>query len=60
MTLNETIKRYEHNAEYERQTGNLQGCMEFRQLAEWLKDYKRLSQEPKQANITIARHVKQR
>lgn len=45
--LDEVIKRFNNNAEYERTHGNLQGCLEFRQLAEWLKDYKRLlDQEP--------------
>ena len=48
MILNEAIERYTSNAEYERIHGNLQGCLDFRQLAEWLKDYKRLlEQEPK-------------
>lgn len=42
MTIDEAIKRFRNNAEYERTNGNLQGCLEFRQLAEWLKDYKRL------------------
>lgn len=36
MTLDEVIKRFEHNAEFERRNGNLQGCLEFRQLVEWL------------------------
>lgn len=48
MTLGQAIDRYTNNAEYERRNGSLQGCMEFRQLAEWLKDYKQLlEQEPK-------------
>ena len=42
MTLDEAIKRYTSNAFYEKSDGNLQGCLEFNQLAEWLKDYKRL------------------
>ena len=47
MTLEEEIKRFTDNAEYERTHGNLQGCLEFKQLADWLKDYKRLlEQEP--------------
>lgn len=47
MTIEEAIERYSHNAEYERADGNLQGCLEFNQLADWLKDYKRLlEQEP--------------
>ena len=47
MTLDEAIKRYISNAFYEKSDGNLQGYLEFNQLAEWLKDYKRLlEQEP--------------
>ena len=47
MTLEEAIKRYTSNAFYEKSDGNLQGYLEFNQLAEWLKDYKRLlEQEP--------------
>ena len=42
MTIDEAISRYESNAEYERTHESLQGCLEFRQLAAWLKDYKRL------------------
>ncbi len=38
MTLEEAIKRYIDNAEYERTHGNLQGCLDFKQLAEWLKE----------------------
>ena len=41
MTLDEAIERYTSNAEYERTHGNLQGCLEFRQLAEWLKELKK-------------------
>ena len=41
MTLEEAIKTYTNNAEYECTHGNLQGCIEFRQLAEWLKELKR-------------------
>ena len=36
--LDETIERFSHNAEYERTHGNLQGCLEFRQLVRWLKE----------------------
>lgn len=47
MTLKEAIKRYTSNAEYERTHGNLQGCLDFKQLAEWLKELKQLrEQEP--------------
>lgn len=45
MTLVETIKRYIDNAEYERTHGNLQGCLEFKQLAEWLKELKRFREQ---------------
>lgn len=40
MTLDEAIKTYTSNAEYERIHGNLQGCLDFRQLTEWLKELK--------------------
>lgn len=40
MILDEIIERYTSNAEYERTHGNLQGCLEFRQLVEWLKELK--------------------
>lgn len=36
--LDEAITRYVVNAEYERTHGKLQGCLEFRQLAKWLKE----------------------
>lgn len=48
MTLDEAIKRFTSHAEYERQNGNLQGCLEFRQLAEWLEDYKKIKKWRKQ------------
>lgn len=38
MTIDEAIKRYVDNAEYERTHGNLQGCLEFNQLVKWLKE----------------------
>ena len=36
--LDETIERFNHNAQYERTHGNLQGFLEFKQLANWLKE----------------------
>lgn len=42
MTLEEEIKRLNDNAEYERTHGNLQGCLDFRKLAEWLTELKQL------------------
>lgn len=47
MTLDESIKRYTDNAEYERTHGSLQGCLEFRQLAEWLSELKQLRERTK-------------
>ena len=44
MTIDDAIKRYESNAEYERTHGNLQGCLEFRQLVEWLRKYQKIVQ----------------
>ena len=44
MTLEEAVKRYTDNAEYERTHGNLQGCIEFKQLAEWLHKYQKIEQ----------------
>lgn len=41
MTIKEQITIFEHNAEHERKEGDLNNCLHFRQLAEWLKDYKR-------------------
>lgn len=38
MKLDEVIERYKNNAEYERTHDNLQGCLEFRQLAKWLEE----------------------
>jgi len=40
MTLDEAIEIYTSNAEYERTHGSLQGCMDFKQLAEWLQELK--------------------
>ena len=38
MTIDEAIQRYSDNAEYERTHGNLQGCLEFKQLVKWLEE----------------------
>lgn len=45
MTIDEAIRRYTDNAEYERTHGNLQGCLDFKQLAEWLKELKKLREK---------------
>ena len=43
MSIDEAITKYKNNAEYERTHGNLQGCLEFRQLAEWLRKYQKIT-----------------
>jgi len=45
MTIDEAIKRHVDNADYERAHGNLQGCLEFKQLAKWLKELKQLREQ---------------
>ncbi len=45
MTLEEAIKTYTSNAEYERTHGRLQRSRDFRQLAEWLKELKQLREQ---------------
>ena len=42
MTIEEAITKFKNNAEYERTHGNLQGCLEFRQLVEWLRNYQKI------------------
>ena len=44
ITIEEAITRFKHNAEYERTHGNLQGCLEFRQLAKWLEQLQKIEQ----------------
>lgn len=41
---NRAIERFKSNAEYERTHGNLQGCLEFRQLSEWLEKLQKIEQ----------------
>ena len=47
MKIDEGIKRYTDNAEYERTHGNLQGRLDFKQLAEWLRELKAYREEEK-------------
>ena len=51
MTLDEAIKRYTDNAEYERTHGSLQGCLDFKQLAEWLKELKQLREQTRWISV---------
>lgn len=55
MTLDEAIKRFNNNAEHERSHGSLQGCLEFRQLAEWLTELKELKEQTKPCEDCISR-----
>jgi len=58
MTLDEAIERYTNNAEHERTHGNLQGCLDFRQLAEWLRELKAYREElPKEIKNAKIRQV---
>ena len=52
MTLEESIKTYTSNAEYERTHGNLQGCLDFRQLADRLKELKRLRKQTRWISVS--------
>lgn len=50
-TIDEKIERFTNNAEFERRHDNLYGCLEFRELAELLKElkhYREAVQEIKQ------------
>lgn len=50
ITIDEVITRFKHNAEYERTHGSLQGCLEFRQLAEWLEKLQKIEEIYKKWN----------
>lgn len=55
MTIDEAIKRFSDNAEYERSHGSLQGCLEFRQLAEWLAELKELKEQTESCEDCVSR-----
>jgi hypothetical protein len=40
MSIDEYITRFTAAAEFERTHGNLQGCLEFRLLVDWLQELK--------------------
>lgn len=44
MTIDEAIERFKSNSKYERKHGNLQGCLEFAQLVDWLSKYQKIEQ----------------
>ena len=45
MTIDEAIERFKSNAKYERKHGNLQGCLEFAQLVDWLSKYQQMQSD---------------
>lgn len=51
MTIDAAITRYKNNAEFERTHGNLQGCLEFRQLVEWLEKLQKIKKIANDKNI---------
>ena len=53
MTLDEAIKTYTSNAEYERNHGNLQGYLNFKQLVEWLIELKQLRNQESKHDIGV-------
>lgn len=57
MEIDEAIKRFIDNAEYERSHGSLQGCLEFRQLAEWLEELKHLREQMEPCKDVISRRA---
>ena len=60
--LDATIERFKHNAEYQRTHGDLHGCLEFKQLAEWLDSYKKILEtskgEPEPIRINLNEIIK--
>lgn len=44
MSIDEAVIRYKNNAEYERTHGNLQDCLEFRQIAKWLEKLQKIQE----------------
>lgn len=44
VSIDAAITKYKNNAEYERTHGNLQGCLEFRQLAKWLEQLQQIQE----------------
>lgn len=52
IMIDEVITRYKHNAEYVRRDGNLQGCLEFRQIAEWLEELKQLREQTRWISVS--------
>ena len=44
MSIEKVIARIKNNAEYECTHGNLQGCLEFRQLAKWLEKLQKIQE----------------
>lgn len=49
----ERIKRFRNNAEVQRKLGDLQGCLEFRELAEELEKLEKIEQIIKRTEGTL-------
>ena len=57
MTIEEQIAIFEHNAEHERKEGDLNNCLNFRQLAEWLKELKAHREAWEKAKRTVKAYL---
>lgn len=57
MTIEEQITIFEHNAEHERKEGDLNNCLHFRQLAEWLKELKSHREAWEKAKRTVKAYL---
>lgn len=44
MTIDEVIKRYKNDAEWERSHNNTDYYEEYKQIAEWLEKYQKIEQ----------------
>ena len=57
MTIDEQIKILESNSEIERKEGDLQGCLNFKQLTEWLKELKAHREAWRKAKRTVKAYL---
>lgn len=58
MTIDEQIKIFESNSEFERKEGDLNNCLNFRQLAEWLKELKAHREAWMNVVLEVDKHTK--
>ena len=57
MTIEEQITIFEHNAEHERKEGDLNNCLHFRQLAEWLRELQAHREAWEKAKRTVKAYL---